>query len=97
MRERIDQLGLTRTALLDRVREDRGPDDAPHFALSTTRDLTTMFSSLANGRAVSAAVSAQVTGWLAEAGGPGDRARTVAARPDGLSDGCFDSAGDFIA
>ncbi|HBS08947.1 MAG TPA: serine hydrolase [Microbacterium sp.] len=65
VRERIEHLGLTRTALLDRVREDRGPDDAPHFALSTTRDLTTMFSSLANGRAVSAAVSAQVTGWLA--------------------------------
>jgi len=37
--------------------------------------------------------------WLdaiIEAGGPGDRARTVAARPDGLSDGCFDSTGDFI-
>lgn len=65
VRERIEQLGLTRTALLDRVREDRGPDDAPHFALSTTRDLTTMFSALMNGRAVSATVSAQVIGWLA--------------------------------
>ncbi len=63
VRERIEQLGLTRTALLDRVREDRGPDDAPH--LSTTRDLTTMFSALMNGRAVSATVSAQVIGWLA--------------------------------
>lgn len=65
VRERIEQLGLTRTALLDRVREDRGPDDAPHFALSTTRDLTTMFSALMNGRAISAAVSAEVVGWLA--------------------------------
>lgn len=64
VRERIDQLGLTRTALLDRVRENRGPDDAPHLALSTTRDLTTLFSALANGRAVSASVSAQVIGWL---------------------------------
>lgn len=64
VRKRIEQLGLTRTALLDRVREDRGPDDAPHFALSTTRDLTTVFSALVNDRAVSAAVSAQVTGWL---------------------------------
>lgn len=65
VRERIEQLGLTRTALLDRVRENRGPDDAPHFALSTTRDLTTMFSALMNGKVVSASVSAQVIGWLA--------------------------------
>ncbi|MCC4267856.1 serine hydrolase [Microbacterium schleiferi] len=65
VRERIQHLGLTRTALLDRVREDRGPDDAPHLALSTTRELTSLFSALANGRAVSASVSAQVIGWLA--------------------------------
>ncbi|KAA9157987.1 hypothetical protein F6B41_04305 [Microbacterium lushaniae] len=31
------------------------------------------------------------------AGGAADRARTVAARPDGLVDGCFDTSGAFIA
>lgn len=31
------------------------------------------------------------------AGGPGDRARTAAARPAGLSDGCFDAQMNFIA
>ncbi|MFX6899707.1 serine hydrolase, partial [Acinetobacter baumannii] len=35
VRARIEELGLRRTALLDRFRDDRGPDDAPHVALST--------------------------------------------------------------
>lgn len=42
----------------------------------------------------------QLEAWLdaiVEAGGPGDRARTVAARPAGLSDGCFDAQGGFIS
>jgi hypothetical protein len=42
----------------------------------------------------------QLEQWLdniVAAGGIDDRARTVAARPDGLVDGCFDSAGAFIA
>jgi hypothetical protein len=42
----------------------------------------------------------QLEQWLdniVAAGGIDDRARTVAARPDGLVDGCFDNAGAFIA
>ena len=41
----------------------------------------------------------QLEQWLDNleaAGGPGDRARTIAARPAQLTDGCFDSAGAFI-
>ncbi|TDN91225.1 DUF6351 family protein [Microbacterium sp. BK668] len=43
---------------------------------------------------------AQLEKWLdaiEAAGGPGDRERTVAARPAGLSDGCFDAQMTFIA
>jgi hypothetical protein len=41
----------------------------------------------------------QLETWLDNleaAGGPGDRERTIAARPAGLADGCFDAAGAFI-
>lgn len=41
----------------------------------------------------------QLEAWLdaiEAAGGPGDRARTVAARPAGLVDGCFDAQMTFI-
>lgn len=41
----------------------------------------------------------QLEAWLdaiVAAGGPGDRARTVDARPAGLGDGCFDAQGGFI-
>ena len=41
----------------------------------------------------------QLEAWLDNleaAGGPGDRERTIAARPASLEDGCFDSAGAFI-
>ncbi|WP_457099551.1 serine hydrolase [Microbacterium sp. P5_E9] len=64
VRARIDQLGLTRSALLDRFRDERGPDDAPHFALGSARELADVFASLVNGHAVSPGVSAQVAEWL---------------------------------
>ena len=62
--ERIDALGLRHTALLDRFRDRRGPDDAPHVSVGTTRELAGLFSSLVNSRVVNAAVSAQVSEWL---------------------------------
>lgn len=62
--ERLQVLGLTRTALLDRFRDERGPDDAPHVAVGTTRELAGLFSALVNSTAVDAAVSAQVSEWL---------------------------------
>lgn len=62
--ERLDALGLTHTALLDRFRDERGPDDAPHLAVGTTRELAGLFSALVNSTAVDVAVSAQVSEWL---------------------------------
>lgn len=61
---RIVDLGMPRSAVLDRFRDDRGPDDAPHFALGTTREYATLLSDLVNGRVVNAHVSAQVAEWL---------------------------------
>lgn len=64
VRDRIASLGLSRTALLDRARLHRGPDDAPHFALSSARDSARLFADLLTDRAVSPAVSARVVSWL---------------------------------
>lgn len=61
---RLVQLGMPRSAVLDRFRDERGPDDAPHFALGTTREYATLFSDLVNGRVIDARVSAQVSEWL---------------------------------
>jgi beta-lactamase class A len=64
VRGRIEQLGLSRSALLDRFRDERGPDDAPHFALGSARELAEVFAALVNSQAVSPGVSAQVAEWL---------------------------------
>jgi len=64
VRSRIEQLGLRRTALLDRFRDRRGPDDAPHVALGSASELSGLFAALVNSAAVSAGVSAQVAEWL---------------------------------
>lgn len=64
VRDRIDALGLTHTAVLDGFRDRRGPDDAPHVALSSARELAALFSALVNSRAVNPRVSAQVAEWL---------------------------------
>ena len=64
VRERIEGLGLRRTALLDRFRDRRGPDDAPQVAVGSARELAGLFSALVNSQVVDAAVSAQVSEWL---------------------------------
>ncbi|QNA93793.1 MULTISPECIES: serine hydrolase [unclassified Microbacterium] len=64
VRARIDALGLRRTALLDRFRDRRGPDDAPQVAVGSARELAGLFSALVNSQVVDAAVSAQVSEWL---------------------------------
>jgi len=54
----------------------------------------------ANTNQMRAAALDQLEDWLdaiEAAGGPGDRARTAAARPAGLVDGCFDAQMTFIA
>lgn len=62
--DRIDALGLQRTAMLDQFRDERGPDDAPQVAVGTTRELAELFSALVNSQVVDPAVSAQVSEWL---------------------------------
>ena len=64
VRARLEHLGLRRTAVLDRFRDDRGPDDAPHVALSTAREMAQVFAGLVNSTIVSPGVSAQVAEWL---------------------------------
>lgn len=64
VRARIERIGLVRTALMDGFRDRRGLDDAPHVALASTEELTTLFSALVNSQVVSPAVSAQVSEWL---------------------------------
>jgi beta-lactamase class A len=64
VRGRIEELGLARSALLDRFRDERGPDDAPHFALGSARELADVFAALVNSQVVSPSVSAQVAEWL---------------------------------
>jgi beta-lactamase class A len=65
VRARAESLGLKRTALLDRVRDRRGPDDAPQLSVGSAAELTTLFARIARGEAVSRAVSSRVSDWLA--------------------------------
>ncbi|WP_116080214.1 serine hydrolase [Agromyces sp. PvR057] len=64
VRARTEALGLTRTALLDLVRDHRGPDDAPQLSIGSAKELTWLFASLARGEIVSPEVSQRVIGWL---------------------------------
>lgn len=64
VRARTEELGLTRTALLDLVRDHRGPDDAPQLSIGSAKELTWLFASLARGEIVSPEVSQRVVGWL---------------------------------
>ncbi len=61
---RTEALGLTRTALLDLVRDHRGPDDAPQLSVGSANELTWLFSALARGEVVDAATSRRVLSWL---------------------------------
>jgi len=61
---RTEALGLTRTALLDLVRDHRGPDDAPQLSVGSANELTWLFSSLARGEIVDAPTSQRVISWL---------------------------------
>ena len=64
VRARTEALGLTRTALLDLVRDHRGPDDAPQLSIGSAKELTWLFASLGRGEIVSPDVSKRVVGWL---------------------------------
>ncbi|TFC41165.1 serine hydrolase [Cryobacterium sp. TMT1-21] len=64
VRARTEQLGLGRTALLDLVRDRRGPDDAPQLSVASAKELTWLFTALARGEVVDAEASERVIGWL---------------------------------
>jgi len=64
VRTRTDELGLTRTALLDLVRDRRGPDDAPQLSVGSATELTWLFTALARGEIVDREASERVLGWL---------------------------------
>jgi beta-lactamase class A len=65
VRARTESLGLTRTALLDLSRDNRGPDDAPQLSVGSTIELSWLFGALARGEIVNSIVSQRVLGWLA--------------------------------
>lgn len=64
VRARMDGIGLSKTALIDGFRDERGPDDAPQVALSSAREMSELFTAIVNAQIVSPAVSAQVGEWL---------------------------------
>jgi len=64
VRARTESLGLTKTALLDLVRETRGPDDAPQLSVGSAAELSWLFGALARGEIVNSIASQRVLGWL---------------------------------
>jgi beta-lactamase class A len=64
VRARTEALGLQRTALLDLVRDSRGPDDAPQLSVGSTAELAWLFAALARGEIVDSLSSSRVLGWL---------------------------------
>jgi beta-lactamase class A len=64
VRARTESLGLTKTALLDLVRDNRGPDDAPQLSIGSGIELSWLFGALARGEIVNSIVSQRVLGWL---------------------------------
>lgn len=64
VRTRADDLGLRQIALLDEIRSERGPDDAPAASVGSTRELAQLTALLAQGQVVGSAVSSRVLGWL---------------------------------
>lgn len=64
VRARAESLGLARTALLDLVRNERGPDDAPQFSVGSTAELSWLFGALHRGQVVDEVTSRRVLDWL---------------------------------
>ncbi len=65
VRRRAESLGITKSALLDVVRERRGPDDAPQLSVGSAAELAWLFARIARGEAVDAPTSYRVADWLA--------------------------------
>jgi len=64
VRLRAESLGIDRTAVIDRVRDRRGPDDAPDSAVGAAGELSWLMRGLALGDVVDEATSNRVLGWL---------------------------------
>ncbi|MCU1638391.1 MAG: serine hydrolase [Microbacteriaceae bacterium] len=64
VRARTESLGLVRTALLDIVRDERGPDDAPQLSVGSAAELTWLVTALCRGQVVDQVTSQRVLGWL---------------------------------
>lgn len=64
VRARAESLGLRKSALLDRVRDRRGPDDAPQLSVGSAAEFVWLFRALARGEAVNAMTSYRVVDWL---------------------------------
>ena len=58
-------LGLAHTALLDYVRDHRGPDDPATLSTGSASELSRLMGQLARKELISATVSEQVNAWLA--------------------------------
>jgi beta-lactamase class A len=65
LRELFKALGLTRTALLDYVRDDRGPDDLWTLSVGSAAELSSFMSQIARKELISQVVSEQLDAWLA--------------------------------
>lgn len=59
------ELGITRSALLDRVREERGPEHPPTLSRGCAGELAEFARRLERGEVVSPEVSRMVVDWLA--------------------------------
>lgn len=59
------QCGLVHTRLLDRIRDRRGPEHPPAPSVGTAAELARLMEAIADGDAVSPAVSARAATWLA--------------------------------
>lgn len=65
VRRAARDLGCTRSALLDRIREHRGPDDPPTLSVGTAAELSQVMAMLHRGEAFGSQVSEQVLRWIA--------------------------------
>jgi beta-lactamase class A len=65
LRELSAELGLVHTAVLDYVRDVRGPADPPTFSTGSASELSRLMSQISTKEMVSQAVSERVSAWLA--------------------------------
>ena len=61
-------LGLTKTTLLDRVRDQRSPEDPPGLSTGSAGELSDLMHRISNGSAISPFVSKQLEKWLSRGG-----------------------------